>query len=93
MSFLDLHEGILEEFASFRTNEVPRARKPADVGLPERVEDGGVEALRQAWRARQRVRGECRACRLPAIPGKSYCAGHRQKNIERALASKARRAA
>lgn len=57
------------------------------------TDEGGLEALRRAWRARQVTRGLCRSCRTPADNDSSYCAKHRARNAERARASYARRKA
>lgn len=57
------------------------------------TEIGGLEALRRRWRAQQVERGLCRSCRTPADNDSRYCAKHRAKNVERAMASKARRKA
>ena len=55
------------------------------------TEEGGLEALRQAYRERQTARGLCRSCRRPADHGSKSCRVHREANAARARAAKARR--
>ena len=57
------------------------------------TEEGGLEALRQAYRERQERRGLCRSCRRPSDPGSKSCATHRAMNTARAMAAKARKKA
>jgi hypothetical protein len=64
-----------------------------DRGVSHHPQAGGLEGYRVAWRERQVERGECRSCRRPSLEGRRYCAVHRARNIARALAAKARRAA
>jgi hypothetical protein len=59
----------------------------------EATEEGGLEAMRRAWRERQANSGLCRSCRTVADPGSKYCAKHRAKNAERARAAIARKKA
>lgn len=48
------------------------------------TEEGGLEALRRAYRDRQTAKGLCRSCPMPALPGGTECArhqfAHRQRN-------------
>lgn len=55
------------------------------------TEEGGLEALREAYRERQERRGLCRSCRRPADDGSKSCAIHRAMNAARAMASLAKR--
>ena len=77
---------VLEEFAEAQRYGERRVA----------TEEGGLEALRAAYRARQRARGLCRSCRRPAVLNKrrtrytTYCAVHRAACIARARASQAR---
>lgn len=51
---------------------------------PIATDEGGLEALRAAWRARQETRGLCRSCKTPAVPWKKSCAKHLETNRLRA---------
>lgn len=82
MSWVDLEVGILTEFADAQAR---RKRRVA-------TEESGLEAIRKAWRDRQRIRGECRSCRSPAVNGRRSCARHLLANKLRALDAKARAA-
>ena len=74
MAWVDLHRGILEEFAAAQ-HLVERRTS---------TEEGGLEALRQAYRERHAARGLCRSCKRPVLEGRRQCAEHRRQGIERA---------
>lgn len=64
------------------------------------TEEGGLEALRRAYRDRHQAKGLCVSCCRPVVLDMKsarrryarYCAHHRAQNIARARASQARRA-
>lgn len=46
---------------------------------------------RKRYRIRHRLAGLCASCTLPALPGRTYCDSHAQRNRERARAYHAKR--
>lgn len=88
MAWVDLHMGILEEFASMCW-----LLEREHVGNQN---EGGWEMRRRAWRARNQGRGLCSSCKEVAVtePGKwPLCRRHLEANRARARASWKRKTA
>ena len=78
MSFT--YREVLEEFVAAQVMAVRRVSTDED----------DIEARRVAWRARQQLRGLCRSCRAPTVPGRRSCERHRKLNAARARAANAK---